>query len=392
MTACFILFYSCNPPTQNEVAKTRVDYWIEDLDYLAENLPLLHANLYRTIDEDYFTATIELIKSNLEYKTDGTIFIELHELFNKIRDVNTYLEPLYTFTELPVRMKYFPDGIFITEVTPTTINLYSKKVSAIGSKSWEYLKEDFNTITSSENTFGSAYQLEVFLNKTLFLKYFGYTEHIYQAEFSFDNYPTINIIEEPNPFFQSIYTFDNFILPAYLKSPDSDYYTEYIASKNISYLHLINVNELEENDFNETINTWLETDTEKYVFDLRFCRSDKISSAINLLYNTIEEKQVQLFVCIDNSTTNFGIDIALYCRDHFQSLLVGSSVGGRISHSSYKEYFELPNNLTKIYYPTKVSNELEPSTDTLTPDETIELLSHHYFEGIDPIIEYISEK
>ncbi|MBU1579039.1 MAG: hypothetical protein KJ754_06395, partial [Bacteroidetes bacterium] len=93
--------------------------WIEDIDYIQQELPQKHPNLFFKITEEVFNREIDELKSKVPHLTENQILVELMKIFSHLGDSHTGIlnsDNLDFFTKSPVKFEVFNDGIYITDI------------------------------------------------------------------------------------------------------------------------------------------------------------------------------------------------------------------------------------------------------------------------------------
>ena len=137
------------PPVTEEWAQR----WRDDLRFVAETLPRVHANLFHAVSPARFHAALDSLAAAVPVMSHAQITVGLARVLALIGDGHTRLTlpfdsaaafftghsttappkiPGLTFGHLPLRFHAFADGIFITRAAPELRGLLGARVVRIG--------------------------------------------------------------------------------------------------------------------------------------------------------------------------------------------------------------------------------------------------------------------
>jgi hypothetical protein len=110
--------------------------WRHDLDFLREQMPKTHGNLFHSMSRERFAASVEQLRRRLPKLTTNQVKAEIMRLVAQVNDGHTRLrqETLGNHM-LPVRLHYFADGLFVEAGEKSFANLVGGKVVRIGAMS-----------------------------------------------------------------------------------------------------------------------------------------------------------------------------------------------------------------------------------------------------------------
>jgi len=160
-----ILLLAGAPPVRGQAPATTpatpvtaewVQRWRDDLRFVAETLPRVHANLFHTVSPVRFQAALDSLAIRVPAMSHAQITVALAGVISLIGDGHTRLTlpfdsaadfftghsttappkiPGLTFGHLPLRLHAFADGIFITRAAPELASLLGARVVRLGSLS-----------------------------------------------------------------------------------------------------------------------------------------------------------------------------------------------------------------------------------------------------------------
>jgi hypothetical protein len=120
-------------PIDTDAAQVR--RWNEDLDVLAHEMPVAHANLFHTLGRQQFDGAIADIRRRLPSLARSQIIVELIRLAAAIGDGHTSVSPwrdLVGFHTLPVSLYRFADGYYVRAATRDQAPLLGTRVTHVG--------------------------------------------------------------------------------------------------------------------------------------------------------------------------------------------------------------------------------------------------------------------
>jgi hypothetical protein len=106
--------------------------WLADLNYLEQELPAKHKNLFFQLEKDQFEQDLEEIKAELSDLNNLEISLRLAELFAKIGDIHTAIDNTRFIKKYyPVYFKKFADGYRVTTVDKEYQEILGAKLNSI---------------------------------------------------------------------------------------------------------------------------------------------------------------------------------------------------------------------------------------------------------------------
>lgn len=95
-----------------------------DLNYVANQLPKLHANFYFQLDPAVYQQAVGTLQSQISTLSDAEFYVRLASLIAMAGDAHTgiYLNDAAAqsggFRQFPVQFRWLDDGIFVTAAAP----------------------------------------------------------------------------------------------------------------------------------------------------------------------------------------------------------------------------------------------------------------------------------
>lgn len=143
-----LAFLSCN--AQNKKQK-----WIEDIDFVKNELPRRRKDFIKLIDSSEFVNSIDKLKANLDSLEDYEILFELQQIIAKLKVAHTKLHfPNTKFlSRLPVEFEIFDDGIYITNTKNGLKKYIGQQVIAINNIPVDSVDLLLSRLISYENNY-----------------------------------------------------------------------------------------------------------------------------------------------------------------------------------------------------------------------------------------------
>ncbi|MDA3943246.1 MAG: hypothetical protein PF694_06860 [Bacteroidetes bacterium] len=374
--------------------------WIEDIEYIQQELPQKHPNLFFKITEEVFNREIDELKSEVPHLTENQILVELMKIFSHLGDSHTGIlnsDNLDFFTKSPVKFEVFNDGIYITDIIESGKSYLQQKVVAINNTPIDTIRQKFKTIVPHENEYHvkafTSYLLRMYqvLNGMGISAATKYTIHLENGvEFTVGG----NAMDEITSFY-SAYDINNF--PLYRKNNDLNYWYE-ILDSNIVYLQYNLCYNMDSYSFNSLIDVLFyeleHLTVDKFILDIRLNVGGSSSVIIPLIEKLSEcdELDGKIYCCIGASTFSSGLLAAISSKENLNAILVGEPTGGKPNHYGDVLSFTLPNSGLVVHYSTKyVAAYSDDTISAFYPDYFVENYSEDSFNGIDSAIEFIKQ-
>ncbi len=116
-----------------EPERAELTKWREDVALLREQLPKMHANLFHTMTRAQFDSGFDALERALPGMTAGQVKLAIMRLVAMVNDGHTRvrLESLHNHV-LPLRLHFFPDGLYVVSAAAPYADVVGGKVVRIG--------------------------------------------------------------------------------------------------------------------------------------------------------------------------------------------------------------------------------------------------------------------
>lgn len=152
--------------------------WHKDLDYLKNELPILHSNLFFQYPQATYESDIESLKKQIGVISDETMFIKIQQLLVKLGDSHTTSNFLHNLPRmyLPIVLETFDEGIFIVGTIDIDENVMGNKLISINGHPLKSIIDSVKTLYVAENDSWHKRNITNYLVNYDVLKYFGFVD------------------------------------------------------------------------------------------------------------------------------------------------------------------------------------------------------------------------
>ncbi|WP_461205811.1 hypothetical protein [Clostridium sp. DL1XJH146] len=385
--------------SSNYIIGQRDDKWLADIEFLTENLPKVHKNLFFKVEEEEFSANIKKIKKEIPTLTDDEIIVELSRLIASIGDSHTSF--VFNSEEVyPLKFYYFDDGIYLIDSAPEYSQYIGFKLKEINGKSVEEIIELFRPIISYENESWFKKKFAEYIARTEFLNGLKITDtEIGKFVFIDKNGNEESVEVEPSKLGLQNASADKAEKMLYLKNSEKNYWYEFLEEDKLLYFQYnscYNMKEKSFSDFNKELFDFIDNNSiNTFVIDLRNNLGGD-SLLLDPFFDELKERESldqpqKLFVIVGRNTYSSAIVNTLKFKNETNAIFIGEPTGGKPNHYGVVDKLELSNTNTIVSFSTnylQISNE---DLDSFVPDIIIEPNADDYFNNIDPVMVRILE-
>lgn len=149
--AIFLLFPGCSS-TQSPLVKEkdRDAKWKADLDYLTQELPKRHKNLFFQLNRDGFYLKMNELKSKIKQYSDEEMKVELSKVIASVGDAHTMVAVDQSIL-YPLKLYWFTDGIYVIRATKDYEKALYYRVDKINNKDIDSILKSLKNVISHEN-------------------------------------------------------------------------------------------------------------------------------------------------------------------------------------------------------------------------------------------------
>ena len=386
----------------NVYASSKDTAWRADLDFLTRELPSRHKNAFFHTSRQTFETAAATLREEIPSLQDHQVVVRMMRLVALIGDAHTNLYG-YPFSRLPIRAYWFDDHLFVTRATSAHHDLLGLRIVAVNDRPIEEVSAALATIISHENDSWLRSQLPAFLTMTEVLETLGIISSTASATFRFASNSGESITrtlvampfgssaewsELPDPRVTT--------LPLYRRSPELNYWYEYLPAHATIYLKYNRCQEIASKPFN-VVGTELAAlmssyPVERLILDMRN-NGGGASSVLQPLILGIQafpdlNRPDRFFVIIGRETFSSALLNAIQLQQQTNATLVGESTGGKPNAYGEVLNFTLPQSGLTVGYSTKYF-QMMPGEDpaSLDPEIPIGIKASDYFAGRDSVLD-----
>ena len=386
--------------TEKQLTATQ---WIEDIDYLNENLPKFHRNLFHDLKEEDFNKEIQNLKNNLSELNDDEITIRLAQIIAMVGDAHTSLHLDFIQNTYPIRLEWFEDDLRVIGTTILNQNLLGKKLVSINGFPVSVILEKIKSFISYENDQWLKVNNVEYIVMPEILKFLNYINQD-TAEFIFND-DNGNIIKQtliPQVLNKNyIIPIKNTlaIKPISLQQFNGEnpfnnryYWSTYVEDDKLIYFQYNKCIDYNFDDFsNGLIEQIRQNDTEKLIIDLRNNTggNSSLMRELAIKLGKIDKIKGKIFVITGKKTFSSGLLAVMDLKKITEAMVYGEPTGSNVNHYGDIQQLILPHSKLQIIYSTKYFHISDEYKDSFIPDVTIVQSFEHYMEGIDDAYEAI---
>lgn len=389
------------------VSKTgdRIDAWQKDLDYLADELPKKHKNLFFKLSKEEFNNEINDLKQSLSKMSDDEIEMGINKIMASIGDAHTGAN-ISSEKMFPIDLYWFDDGIYVINTIDEYEQINYKKLIKINDKPIEEVVKSISEVMPHDNDAGIKSQINFYLVMPTVLKALKITDKDDNIKFTFEdrNGKTIEMNLQTLSF-DAVYNGvigkgkDGQSVPLYMKNKDKAYWYEYLKDSKTLYFCYNKCAEMDNQSFKQfskelmkIINT---EDVQKLVIDMRN-NGGGISTILDDFIKEISKSKLngegKLYVIIGRKTFSSAILNAISFKKETKAIFVGEATSGKPNHYGEVKSFKLPNSKMTIRYSTKYFTNYDKDDSSFIPDKEIHMSIDDYINGVDPVMKLILEE
>lgn len=351
------------------MSKNWKEKWIEDIDFLKNELKEKHKNLFAYTNEYIFDEKIKDLKELIDQLDYEEMKVEIAKLIASLKDAHTFMVfPAKKF--LPLKFYYFDDGVYIIDATKEYEELLFKKIIAIEDVPIQDVLNNIREIVSFENEY---------LFKAQSMKYLQIAEVLYGL-LIIDQIDTIKLVFED--YKKEIKTcssdelcFINTKLPKYAIKSNENLWFE-LLDNNKLYIKYNSCKESENENLDSKLKNIINLIEEENLNDITIDFRNNLGGNSTLFDPFIEylkNKNIDnLKVIIGRETFSSALLNVYNLKHNTNAKIIGEPSGGKPNCYGEVLRFTLPNSKFLITYSTKFYKLIDDdSILSLYPDEVI---------------------
>ena len=389
--------------THSKIDLTSED-WIKDLDYMSQQLPKLHKNLYFQLSENTFNQKINVLKTQLDSLSDKEILFHLMKIVSSIGDAHTNIDyNKWKFNLLPLYTYVCEDGLLILGTDEQYKFLIGKQLLKINDFNICEIQNKIKSLIPHENEYWLKEKIPEYIINADILKFINIIDSTDSIKLSYLDNDTTNhveltpIISNHVSAIRFVYYFNylNLELPIAWRFGNKNYWFEYFDEENAIYFQYNQCINMRSESFSQFSDRLFKTidqkQVENLIVDVRFNtggNSDLFSNYFSPKLNSyIAKNELNIYTIIGRRTFSSGLWVASELSKNCNSILIGEPTGNKPNHYGDNRKFKLPKSQLIINYSTRYWKMSETEEDALYPDNFIKIKSKDILVGRDLFLE-----
>jgi hypothetical protein len=380
-------------------AATREERWIQDVDYLASELPRLHPNLFFSAPRGEFDGVVATVRAAAATARDHEIVAGLMRIAAVAGDGHTTVYRWRGFRYLPLALTRLADGLYVTAASPPFTTSLGMRVVGIGALPVDELEARLAPFVSYENQAWLRVQLPQLLAILEMLHVIGATEDPVTASFRLEAEDGTRMQLDlgalaTSPQLVDLTTAAGAPLPLHQQRTGENYWLTLVEESRTLYLQYRRCQNGSESLASVADRAFSLLDrgaTDRLVVDVRH-NGGGDSQVDDHLIDGIRSRsgwrqRGRLYCLTSGETFSSGMWTALDLRN-LGAVLVGSPTGGKPNSYGNVSTLQLPNSLIQVGYSTRYFQLISGSDPPwIAPDLPVEPTIADLRAGRDPLLE-----
>ena len=402
--------------TSSLITKEEKVLWLEDLDYLVEEIHRLHPDPFYSGNQKEFNDIYSWICENIDRMDREEIIIcymrLLAQIGNNGKDGHTglwpYMDPA-NFHLYPLRLYWFDDGIYIVD-SETDRDLKGAKLLSINNVLVEDIVERLSPFVSRDGPNWLKSWIPVHMLSPEFQRALQFSGKNDSSEFRLlldDEEFVITLKSIPHEAYherfpmylwQGILPYNQYV--RYLNKSDDYFWYELLEDSRSLYFQMRAV--VSQNNDGKTLEETVQEMTslvnngsvDRFIIDLRLNGGGDNSVYTPLLdfisRDTFFKNKGRLYILIGRATFSAGINFVTDAEISSNAILVGEPTGGSPNQYGDPEGIILPNSKVRARISTIYWNKIEKDKRLdHHPSISVPVVSNDYFKNRDRVLDTI---
>lgn len=381
-------------------AELSPDAWRQDLDFLANELPKRHKNLFQHLSREEFSAAVKQMRERLPGMSDAEVRVAFVRLVASVANGHTWINALAKSDGLPVIHRQFGDAFYAIATKPDYTNVIGARLTGIGAAAIPDVVERLRPLVLAETTQMVTVQLPGWFSNADALRGTGLMTGD-RVTFHYERDGRAISLELPvipaGQMKDWIYSSGQGEppTPLYRSSLKTAYWHRCLAEARALYIQYNQCQDLASPSFAEfteqIIGVAASNRVGKVIVDLRFNGGGNNQVIKPLLKALGKEplKHARLFVITSAATFSSGAFAACELKTKLGATVVGETSSQHLHSYGDTRTFVLPNSGFIVGYATKYFHFVPGPEELLVPELPVLLKAEDYFAGRDPALERI---
>lgn len=366
--------------------------WIEDIDYLKEELPQKHVNLFSNITQEEFNSSLDNLKGEVNNLNSDEIQVKIMEVLAFVGDEHTTLSsfndsksPAY-----PIEVYYFKDGYYIVNASEEYKNLIGKKIISVNKNDISQVADKLSSIISKDNDYRVESKIPALIRDPRVLKAYNIINGntcTFEVKDK-DSETTTSVSMKPDKLSNIKFNENTSDRISLIDSSDSEK-LEYIEHENAVYLRF-DTCKAYDSLFSDSLNKINDTKAKNFIIDIRnneggtFIENNKLIEGCKDIQNN-----VKIYVIIGRKTFSSAILYADSLKNETNCTFYGEPTSASPNHYGDIKTLTLPNSKLNVSYSTKYFNLIDSSEKSFLPDVDVDLSVNDYLNNNDAVLNKI---
>lgn len=404
-TAAWLVVYMRQPAATPAPAESRDERWQQDIEYLASQLPALHANAFFRTPRETFEANAAKLKADVPTLNDQQIGVGVMRLVASVGDSHTSSNVIDTlkFREYPIRVGWLTDGLYVLNATDAHREAIGTRLVKIGDQEALTVMDAIKPLFAWDNE-SQLKNVGVQLITVADVLYgLGVLPDMERGRFTVQ--PTegdaFTLDLTPLPADQevtwvSIYDKAGVQPPITLPNRRDFYWFEVLPETKTLYFHYRVCGQQEGRPFDQFANDMFaaidQQGLERVVIDLRYNGGGN-SAVLRPFIDEMKRRPAlnangKFAVLIGRRTFSSAMQNAIELKEETEAVLLGEPTGGKPNSYGELKSFYLPNSQIRIWYSTRYWLNM-PNADppALMPDVEVQRGIQDYLTGRDSVLD-----
>jgi hypothetical protein len=379
--------------------QSRDDRWREDLEFLQQQIRTRHPNPFTRITEAEFQELSLRVRQNIPTRNDTQLAVDLARLTASIGDAHTSLSPTQANARVsfvPLRLRWFPDGLYVTQAAEVHARAIGKRVTRIGGVPAEDVFATLRQYVSHENENWARLLSANLAASPEILEAAGLAAGVGPITYEFEDFeliapvaalPLVNAPYLSQPKF-----------PLYRRNSAQPYWFEYLAEHKTIYFQYNQCRDTPALPFERFAREFIQfaeaNPVDRLIFDFRNNGGGNSAVLIPLLEGlgrSVLAGKVNLtkgsYLLIGRQTFSSASLNAAEIKAQGATILIGEPTGGGASGFGEVAPFTLPHSRLSGQVSTKLFTISGFPGTAINPDVPVDLTSADFFADLDPVLD-----
>ncbi|MEM7202260.1 MAG: hypothetical protein AAF628_18465 [Planctomycetota bacterium] len=385
------------PRTPVALHELTIEQWLEDLAFLEQQLPALHANWFDGLDQEQWQKAVAAARLEIPDLNAPQVVMRLAQLVALRGDAHTTLGYRTTaeFARCPVEFRQFADGVFVTKVAAAHEEVLGGRVVGVGTTAMDEVLAQLATVRASENEQWKRGNVAI-LCRPAALYGLGLIPSPNELPLVVESDGEEHRITLRSDKAAMVGPFDRDTPPAptWLTRGHQPYWFETLDDGDTLYFAYNKCRSDPQRAFPqfgvELVEEIERRQPARVVVDLR--RNGGGASMILepiidwLGVHPVLNQPSRLFVAIGQDTFSSAMINAAHLDQETRATLIGEPTGGKPNAYGEVRGTYLPRSAISLWYSTNHFRAEPIERPSVEPDRRVDLLSSDYFAGRDPVL------